>query len=34
MKLVFIGAGKFGCRCLSACLKIPNLSDVSLVTAP
>ena len=34
MNLVFIGASKFGLRCLSACLKIPSLHVVGVITAP
>jgi methionyl-tRNA formyltransferase len=34
VNLVFIGSSKFGLRCLSTCLEIPNLSIVGVVTAP
>lgn len=34
MKLVFIGSSNFGLRCLSACLEIPSLNVVGVVTSP
>ncbi|MBM3336474.1 MAG: hypothetical protein FJY60_02090 [Betaproteobacteria bacterium] len=34
MRFVFIGSSKFGLRCLSACLEIPSLNVVGVVTAP
>lgn len=34
MNLVFIGSSNFGLRCLSACLEIPSLNVVGVVTAP
>ena len=34
MRLVFIGASGFGLRCLQACLEIPEVKVVGVVTAP
>ena len=34
MNLVFVGSSNFGLRCLSACLEIPSLKVVGVVTAP
>ena len=34
MNLVFIGASKFGLRCLEACYELPNILIVGVVTAP
>jgi len=34
MNLVFIGSSNFGLRCLSACLEIPSVNVVGVVTAP
>jgi methionyl-tRNA formyltransferase len=34
VNLVFIGSTNFGLRCLSACLEIPSLNVVGVVTAP
>lgn len=33
MNIVFIGASKFGLRCLEVCMAIPNLNVVGVVTA-
>lgn len=34
MKLVFIGASRFGLRCLEICLDLPGLQVVGIVSAP
>lgn len=34
MNLVFIGSSKFGLRCLSACLEMPELNVTGVVTSP
>jgi len=34
MRIVFVGSSKFGLSCLSACLEVPCLNVVGVVTAP
>lgn len=34
MNLVFIGASKFGLRCLSSCIEMPELNVTGIVTSP
>jgi len=34
MKLVFIGASTFGLKCIEACLEIPEVEVIGIVTAP
>ena len=34
MNIVFIGASKFGLRCLEACTEMPEVNVIGVVTAP